>query len=108
MKNEESGENHQSADSIMDALLRHAQLKYIDVEGTRVVTNNRCVDRERKDQDEEKLRKSIFKGFARHTLENRAILATAEEEDQHIDDITGEELVMSKIRHDRAQELKYI
>ena len=30
-------------DSRLKALLRHDQLKYIDVEGMRVVTNNRCV-----------------------------------------------------------------
>ena len=29
-------------DSSMEALLRHGYLTYIDVEGTRVVTNNRC------------------------------------------------------------------
>ena len=35
-------------DAIMKTLARDHQLKYIDVEGMRVVTNNRCVAEQRK------------------------------------------------------------
>ena len=48
--------NRESAvwnDSSMKALLRHVQLENIDVDGTRVVTNNRCVEEQFKSDNVE-------------------------------------------------------
>ena len=123
-------------DASTETLSRDDPLNYIDVEGMRVVTDNRCVAEqiksdkvvnvatggikmeefgkvgkrenlksivmdgvkigtvgkskncqtveERKDQDEEKLCKSIIHGFARSNREKHGILAGTGEEEQHV------------------------
>ena len=58
-------------------------------------SENSKTDEERKDQEEEKLCKSITKGLPRRNHEKHAMLAEIEAEEQHvicIDDITGQEL----------------
>ena len=68
-------------------------------------------DEERKDRNEEKLSRSIIKGFARYNRERHARLAPAEEEDQRaqcLDDITEKELSWSEVRQARDQELAYV
>ena len=163
----------------METLAGDDQLRYIDVEGTRVVTSSRCVaeqiksdkleivatggpkngefaklakdkklksivmngarignvgksensqtDEERKDQNEDKLCKSIIKGLARRNREKYAILAEEgekkeEEEEEEkekkkeegegdvmcIDDVIGKELLWHGVRKAREQEWKYL
>ena len=56
-------------------------------------SENSTTDEERKEQDREKLCKSIVKGLARRNREKHAILAEVGEEDQRvmcIEDVTGE------------------
>ena len=68
-------------------------------------------EEERKDQNEEKLCKSIIKGLARRHREKHAIFAEIEEGKQHvmcIDDVTGKELPWHEVRKARGQELKYL
>ena len=63
--------------------------------------------KERKDQDEEELCKSIIKGLARLSREKHAMLAEIEEEQPviRIDDVNGKELPWHEVR---KQELKYV
>ena len=98
----------------MKTVLRGNQLKYVDVEEMRVITNNRCIaeqiksdkaesivmdgpkldklerlencriDGEMRSQSEKRLCKSTIKGLARHNREKHAMLAGVEEEERDV------------------------
>ena len=60
---------------------------------------------------EEKLCKSIMKGFARRNRERHAMLAEMDEENQDVacvDDITGKEFPCHAVPKARAQELEFL
>ena len=72
---------------------------------------NYIVDEEMRSQSEERLCKSIVKGFARRNREKHATLAGVEEKKQDVicfDDITGKELLWHAVRKARDLELKYL
>ena len=94
-----AGREHNLKDIVMDGG------KIGKLENSKIIEEMRC-------QSEEKLCKSIMKGFAKRSREEPAMLADVKEgKEQNVicfDDITGKELPWHAVRKAREQELKYL